>query len=265
MTYRFPFLDAPTPVAMAHRGGAKENPENTWVAYSHAVNDLEYRYLETDVHTTADGVVVISHDPTLDRMTDRSGAIVSLPWAEVARARVAGEHPVPRLDEALAAWPHIRWNIDAKHDAVVEPLVEVIRRAGAIDRVCVTAFSDRRLARVRRALGPELCTAMGPVAVARLRAAGFRPARLRAGASTRERRWSGAGAAQVPMAQGRISIVDPRFVTTAHLAGLAVHVWTIDDAATMERLVDLGVEGIMTDRPTLLRGVLERRGCWSPP
>ncbi|MDQ2725227.1 MAG: glycerophosphodiester phosphodiesterase [Actinomycetota bacterium] len=258
MTSRFRFLDAPTPVALAHRGGAKENPENTWVAFSHAVDDLDYRYIETDVHATADGVVAVSHDPTLDRTTDRCGAIVDLPWAEVARARIAGDQTVPRLEEVLAAWPDIRWNIDAKHDAVVGPLAQVIRRAGAIDRVCVTSFSDRRLVRVRRALGPELCTAMGPLSVAALRAASFVPPVVPAPT------WA-AGAAQVPMAQGRISIVDPRFVATAHRAGLAVHVWTVDDATTIERLVDLGVDGIMTDRPTLLRAVLQRRGRWPPP
>lgn len=265
MTPRFRFLEAPTPVAMAHRGGAKENPENTWVAFSHAVDDLGYRYVETDVHTTVDGVVVVSHDPTLDRTTDRSGAIVDLPWADVALARSPGDQAVPRLDEVLAAWPAIRWNIDAKHDAVVEPLVEVIRRAGAVDRVCVTSFSGRRLTRVRRALGPELCTAMGPAAVAALRAASFTPSAGPARAVVPARfRWA-AGAAQVPMAQGRISIVDPRFVAAAHHRGLAVHVWTVDDDATMERLVGLGVDGIMTDRPTLLRTVLERRGLWASP
>lgn len=262
---RFRFLESPTPVALAHRGGAKENPENTWGAFSHAVDDLHYRYVETDVHTTADGVVAVSHDPTLDRTTDRSGALVDLPWAEVARARMAGDQAVPRLDEVLAAWPAVRWNIDAKHDAVVDPLVEVIRKAGAIDRVCITSFSDRRLIRVRHALGPELCTAMGPLAIAALRAAGFAPGVLPAGAWALGARRSGAGAAQVPMAQGRISIVDPRFIATAHRCGLAVHVWTVDDAAVMERVMDLGVDGIMTDRPTLLRSVLERRGLWAPP
>ncbi|MDQ2729094.1 MAG: glycerophosphodiester phosphodiesterase [Actinomycetota bacterium] len=257
MSSRFRFLDAPTPVALAHRGGAKENPENTWAAFSHAVEDLDYRYVETDVHSTADGVVAISHDPTLDRTTDRSGAIVELRWADVARARIAGDQAVPRLDEVLAAWPDIRWNIDAKHDAVVGPLARVICRAGAIERVCVTSFSDRRLVRVRRALGPEVCTAMGPVAIAALRATGFTRRTLLAGAWAQP-----AGAAQVPMSHGRISVVDPRFIATAHRLGLAVHVWTVNDAATMERVVDLGVDGIMTDQPTLLRTILERRGLW---
>lgn len=267
VTPRFRFLASPTPVALAHRGGAKENPENTLVAFSHAVDDLDYRYVETDVHTTADGVVAVCHDPTLDRTTDRCGALVDLPWSEVARARIAGDQAVPRLDEVLAAWPAVRWNIDAKHDAVVDPLVEVIRRAGAIDRVCITSFSDRRLMRVRRALGPELCTAMGPLAIAGLRAAGYAPGMLPAGGRTAGGVWPPrwrSGAAQVPMAQGRISIVDPRFIATAHRCALAVHVWTINDAAVMERVVDLGVDGIMTDRPTVLRAVLERRGLWAP-
>ncbi|MDQ6783534.1 MAG: glycerophosphodiester phosphodiesterase [Actinomycetota bacterium] len=258
MTPRFRFLESPAPIALAHRGGAQENPENTWAAFSHAVEHLDYRYIETDVHATADGVVAVIHDPGLARTTDRAGAIAELTWSEVARARIADDQAVPRLDEVLAAWPNTRWNIDAKHDAVVGPLLEVVRRAGAVERVCITAFSDRRLRRIRRAAGPTLCTAMGPAAIASLRAASF--ARSVVPATS----WRAAGAAQVPLAQGRLSIVDPRFIAAAHRGDLAVHAWTINDAATMERLVDLGVDGIMTDQPTLLRTVLDRRGLWPP-
>lgn len=253
---RFRFLDTAPPVAFAHRGGAKERPENTWAAFSHAVDDLGYRYLETDVHATSDGVVAVIHDPTLHRMTDRPGVVAHLPWSEVARARIAGDQVVPLLSELLDAWPDVRWNIDAKHDAVVEPLAAVIRRARAVDRVCVTSFSDRRLSRVRRALGPDLCTAMGPAAVGALRSASYTSGLVPPAW------WRSAGAAQVPLAQGPVRIVDRRFVAAAHRFRLAVHVWTINDAATMERLVDLGVDGIMTDQPTLLRDVLDGRGMW---
>lgn len=252
---RFPFLDTAF-VALAHRGGAQERPENTWAAFSHAVDDLDYHYLETDVHATADGVVAVIHDPALDRTTDRVGSVASLRWSEVARARIAGDQAIPLLEELLAAWPTVRWNIDAKHDAVVEPLAEVIRRAGALARVCVTSFSDLRLLRLRRGLGPGLCTALGPIAATRLRGASYVPSlgRWRPGP---------AGTVQVPVSQGPIRVVDTRFIDAAHRRGLAVHVWTVNDAATMDRLVDLNVDGMMTDRPTLLRSVLERRGLWT--
>lgn len=257
MTPRFRFLDPPGLIALAHRGGAGEGPENTWATFSHAIDDLGYRYVETDVHATSDAVVAVTHDPTLDRMTDRSGTVADLAWVEVAKARIVGDETVPRLDEVLAAWPAVRWNIDAKHDAVVGPLVEVIRRAGAIDRVCITSFSDRRLARVRRALGPDLCTAMGPAAVASLRVASYAPGLVPRAA------WRTAGAAQVPRAQGPIPVIDARFLAAAHRYGLAVHAWTINDAPTMGQLIDLGVDGIMTDRPTVLRTVLQQRHLWT--
>jgi glycerophosphoryl diester phosphodiesterase len=227
-------------------------------AFEHAVS-LGYRYLETDVHVTADGVVVAFHDDVLDRITDRSGRIGDLPWAEVKRARIGdhhgnyhGDHHVPLLEDVLGTWPHVRVNVDPKHDASVAPMVAVLRRTGAYDRVCVGSFSDRRLARVRRLTGNQVCTAMGPADIARLRLA----------------RWSpltgpfSAPCAQVPLRYGRVQVVDTRFIAAAHRRGLAVHVWTIDEPAQMERLLDLGVDGLMTDRPATLKEVLQRRGQW---
>lgn len=248
MAAPYPYLDHPGPIPFAHRGGAGDFPENTMAAFEHAVA-LGYRYLETDVHTTSDGEVVVFHDDVLDRVTDRSGRVADLPWSEVRRARIgeAGE-PVPRLADLLATWPDARINIDLKHDATVDPLVEVLRSTGAYDRVCAAAFSDARLRRFRRLTGHQVCTATGPREVARLR--------LRLPGSP-------AGAcAQVPRRYGGIRIVDAAFVASAHSRGLPVHVWTIDDEPTMDRLLDLGVDGIMTDRPALLRSVLERRGQW---
>jgi glycerophosphoryl diester phosphodiesterase len=220
-------------------------------AFEHAVS-LGYRYLETDVHATADGVLVAFHDDDLDRVTDRGGRIGDLPWAEVKRARVAGSHAIPLLEDLLGTWPEARVNIDPKHDAGVEPLADVIRRTNSVARVCVGAFSDRRLARVRRHLGPDLCTSLGPVGIARLVAAGRR---LPVGRLP-------AACAQVPVATRGVTVVDRRLVDEAHRRGLQVHVWTIDDRTEMVRLLDLGVDGIMTDRPAVLKQVLEERGEW---
>jgi glycerophosphoryl diester phosphodiesterase len=259
---RFAFLDHPGPIAFAHRGGALEAFENTWTSFTHA-RDLGYRYIETDVNATSDGVVLTLHDPYLDRVSEHSGLVRDLPWRELSTVRLNGRdggEPIPRLDELLAAWPEMRWNIDAKHDSTVDPLIETLRHAGVIDRVCVTSFSDRRLTRIRRALGPRLCTAMGPAAVTSLRATSLLPRALAASAAAPLSRF---GAAQVPLRKSWMPLVDHRFVTAAHEAGLHVHVWTIDDETTMARLLDLGVDGIMTDRPRVLKELLERRGAWS--
>ena len=262
MPARYEFLDHPGPLPFAHRGGAAEAPENTRASFSHAL-DLGYRYLETDVHATSDGVVIVMHDPDLSRTSDRSGRIGDLPWREVRAARLNGDEPVLRLEEVLEEWPGARWNIDAKHDAVVEPLAGVLRAAGAAGRVCVTSFSDRRVARLRRLLGPDLCSATGPGGITALRLASLSPV---AGVARRlaAPAWGGAAATQVPVRQGRIPVVDRAFVGFAHRCGLAVYVWTVDDADEMARLLDLGVDGIMTDRPTVLKRVLEGRGQWHP-
>jgi glycerophosphoryl diester phosphodiesterase len=247
---RFSFLNAPLPLAIAHRGGAGDWPENTMPAFEAAV-DLGFHYVETDVHATRDGALVAFHDESLDRVTDRTGLIRELPWSTVAEARVDGIEPIPLLEDLLGQFPALRVNIDPKHDTAVASLVDVLRRNDAIDRVCIGSFSDRRLRRIRKALGPRLCTSMGPMGVAKLAAAGYGvPFEMRA------------PCVQVPVRRGRVTVVDDRFVRGAHRLGVQVHVWTIDDSVEMHRLLDLGVDGIMTDRPKVLRTVLEERGEW---
>jgi glycerophosphoryl diester phosphodiesterase len=247
----WPVLDWPYPIPFAHRGGASDKPENTLAAFGRAV-DLGYRYVETDAHVTADGVLLAFHDPVLDRVTDRSGVVADLPWSEVKQARVDGE-PIPLLEDLLGTWPELRVNVDPKHDAAVAPLVEALERTKSFDRVVVAAFSDRRLTRVRRLSGGRVCTALGPAAITRLRVASF---------GARTGRFAG-GCVQCPTHVGKRVLVDRRFVDTAHRRGLPVHIWTIDERAQMERLLDLGVDGIMTDRPAVLKEVLVARGQWA--
>jgi glycerophosphoryl diester phosphodiesterase len=247
----WPYLDHPGVLPFAHRGGASDQPENTLPAFARAV-ELGYRYLETDTHVTADGVLVAFHDDVLDRVTDRTGRISDLPWSEVARARI-GTEPIPLLEDLLAAFPGARVNIDPKHDGAVRPLAALLLRTGAVDRVGIGSFSDRRLADMRKLCGPRLCTSLGPKGIARLLAAGRR---VPVGHLP-------APCAQVPTHQGPVTVVDERFVAVAHRRGMQVHVWTVDDPDEMHRLVDLGVDGIMTDRPAVLKGVLESRGLWA--
>jgi glycerophosphoryl diester phosphodiesterase len=252
---RFAFLDWPGPIAFAHQGGADEFPENTLRAFECSAA-LGYLYVGTDVHATSDGVVVVMHDATLDRTTDHAGEIGRLPWRVVKEARVDGTEPVPRLDEVLEAMPDTRFNIEPKVDAAVEPLIDVIRRASALDRVCVGSFKDHRAATARRALGPKLCTGTGTLATARVRIGSWLPGVGRFVAHT------AAACAQVPADYGSIPVVDRTSVRFAHRIGLAVHVWTINEAAEMRRLLDLGVDGIMTDLPSVLKEVLVNRGQW---
>jgi glycerophosphoryl diester phosphodiesterase len=252
---RFAFLDAPTPIAMAHRGGAIEHLENTMPAFQACV-DLGYRYIETDVQVTADGVLVAFHDPTLGRITDRSGRVEHLRWAEMAKARIGGREPILRLEDVLGTWPDVRFNLDIKAAGVLAPLVRLVRRMDVADRICLGSFSDARIAAARRLFGPAVCTSLGPRGVAALRLSSYSP---RAAGLVRIQ----AGCAQVPLQLGGRALVDERFVAAAHERGLQVHVWTVDDPEECAAMLDLGVDGIMTDRPAMLRELLEKRGQWA--
>jgi glycerophosphoryl diester phosphodiesterase len=254
LAHRYAYLDTPLPIAFAHRGGAAEGDENSMEAFARAVN-AGYQYLETDVHATTDGVAVVFHDDTLDRMLGRPGKVEDLSWADLSSIRTAGDVVIPRLTDLLDAWPECRLNIDMKDDSAVDPTIEAIWKVNARDRVLLASFSDRRIRWARKVCGPRQATSMGQREVAALRfgslhrrgLAGFVP---------------GVAAAQVPVRFKGIRVVDARFVAHTHRLGMQVHVWTIDDPAEMHELLDLGVDGIMTDRIEILRDVLIARGRW---
>ncbi|WP_086781613.1 glycerophosphodiester phosphodiesterase family protein [Crossiella equi] len=252
-----PYLDGPFPRAFAHRGWHLDElaeMENSLSGFRRAVKE-GFSYLETDVHATSDGVVVVHHDDLLDRTTDAVGAVAEQRWEQVRHARIAGIEPIARLADVLEELPDTFLNIDVKSDQAAGPVLRLLQRTGAWDRVCLASFSERRLARLRRVAGPRLMTALGPASVGALWAGGrFRPRFVR----PLVRGWL----AQVPARAGRLTVVDRRFVNAAHQLGLEVHVWTVDTTAEMTRLLDLGVDGLVSDRPDLLREVLRDRGQW---
>ena len=245
-----PFLEWPGPIAFAHRGGASDNPENTMPAFQHAV-DLGYTYLETDVHGTSDGVLVAFHDTDLSRTCDRTGTIDEMPWSEVSLARVGGSEPIPLFEDLMEQFPDARVNVDCKADSALEPLIASLRRLNCLDRVCIASFSDRRLRRLRAEFGDALCSSLGPLQIVTLKYAGRVP-------------WGGQ-VAQVPVEQGPFTVVTKRSIRNAHRRGVDVHVWTIDEPDDMHRLLDLGVDGLMTDRPQILKDVLIARDQWHQP
>jgi glycerophosphoryl diester phosphodiesterase len=254
VAHRYAYLDAATPIPFAHRGGAAVGDENSMAAFERAVK-AGYLYLETDVHATSDGVPVAFHDDSLDRMFGRPGRIEDLAWSDVKTLRVGGEVAVPALVDLLDTWPDCRLNIDLKADSAVDPTIEAIWKTNARDRVLLASFSDKRIRWARRVCGPRQATSLGQREVAALRLgslhgrglAGFVPS---------------VAAAQVPVRYAGLRVVDARFIRHAHRLGMQVHVWTIDDPAEMHELLDLGVDGIMTDRIDVLRAVLTERGRW---
>lgn len=243
-----PYLSGGHPHALAHRGGALEEVENSPSAFQRAV-DLGFGFIETDVRASRDGVAIVFHDASLDRTTDHAGEVAAAPAAGILATRLAnGDHPVT-LAEALRRWPATRFNVDVKSDDAIGPFLRAVAAEDAWDRVCAASFSTRRLRRLRTLAGPRLATSLGPSEVARLvlRA----PGRL-AGC-----------AAQVPPMRRPVHLVTAGFVRAAHARGLLVHVWTVDEAPAMHALLDLGVDGIVTDRPSVLRDVLVQRDQWS--
>lgn len=255
----YPYFDnAGFPIAYAHRGGALTGAnvglENSMVAFQTAV-DMGYRYIETDVHATSDGALLAFHDATLDRATDGTGAIASLPLSELRSVKIGGKEPIPSLDEVLNSWPNLRVNIDAKSDACIGPLAAAIDAHHAWQRVCVASFSPVRIRALRARLDPRVPTAYAAPAVAALRL-------LPTAAARRLVLGRRAQAAQVPVRRGPLEIITADFVSRAHELGKHVHVWTIDAPEEIHRLLDLGVDAIMTDRIDVLRDVYRERGIW---
>jgi glycerophosphoryl diester phosphodiesterase len=263
----FAYLDEPhakgAVLAMAHRGGALHPDvlglENTMLAFRSAVG-LGYRYLETDVHATKDGEVVAFHDAGLERVTGLPGRLPDLTYDEVAGALVGGREPIPRLVDLLEEFPAARFNVDLKSPEVVDPMIELVVRTGAQDRLCVGSFVERVLRRFRRRYAARssvaLATSCGIVAAG---VHAFVPGGHRLQPLLRD-----AGLVyQAPVRfRERVPVVDRRFVERAHAIGRHVHVWTVDERAEMERLLDLGVDGLITDRTDVLREVLVERGQW---
>lgn len=255
MPERHPYLGEPgSIVALAHRGFSREGLENSMKAFQAAV-DLGYHYVETDAHGTSDGIAVALHDSSLDRTTDRAGAVSDLPSKEVRSARIGGTEPVPLLEDVLGTWPELRVNIDVKAVSGIRPVADAIERTAAHDRVCVASFSARRRRETQRLLSRPVATSAGTSEAAGFFAVGG----LGHGVGPALRH---VDLLQIPTSMRRVPLLGARHVSAAHRVGREVHVWTINDPTTMHRLLDMGVDGIVTDRADLLRDVLLSRGAW---
>lgn len=274
------------PVALAHRGFSLDGHENTLRAFR-AAEQLGYRWIETDVNTTADGVVLAFHDPSLDRVTDASGDVCTLSWEQLADVRIGEDEPLAVFEDLLRELPGVHFNIDVKDQASVTALPRVLAAAGAVGRVRVTSFSEARrrrtLAAIARLTGQQPETSAGTVGSAGLTALAklsrvtdaLSPRIAETGWRVLTRLWSRRVAPfdtvqlpvryEVRLPGGRclpVAVVTPRFIAFAHRVGIAVHVWTVNEPEQMRRLLDLGVDGLITDRADLLARVLAERGEW---
>lgn len=243
-------------LAFSHRGFAPNGEENTLKAFGAAV-ELGFGYLETDVRASKDGVLMVFHDEDLRRLAGDNRKVSECTAAELARLRVAGE-PIPTFDQLLEGFGHAHFNVDVKDPASADLLARAIRRHGAGDRVLVASFNGRR----RRMVQRLLAASGGPVAAS--------PGVLGVGAAALlgplvplPRSWfRNVAALQVPERQGALRVVGPNFIRHAHAAGLQVHVWVVNEEADMHRLLEMGVDGIMSDNADVLARVMAVRGIW---
>jgi glycerophosphoryl diester phosphodiesterase len=262
----FPYLDEVldppgSVLAMAHRGGGRHPDlpglENTLAAFRHAVA-LGYRYLETDVHATSDGVLFALHDAVLDRVADRAGRVAEMVATDLELARIGGREAVPTLAQLLEEFPACRFNIDIKAPAAVAPLIALLDRMKAHDRVCVGAFDLDRITAFRRGTAGRVATAASKTEAVRFLAMRDR----RAAARWAQGRFA---VLQLPRVRGPVPIVTAPVVRRAHAAGVHVHAWTVDRARHQRQMIDAGVDGIFTDRTDVLKDVLRERGLWEEP
>lgn len=260
-----------SPIAYAHRGFSGSQPENSLAAF-HAAVALGYTHLETDCRASLDGVAIAFHDNLLDRLTNDSGRLDRLSWAEISRSRIMGLEPIPRLEDVLGAFPSCHVNIDVKSDAAVGPALDALRRTNAWRRVRLAAFSDRRLRSLRDAVGPTVATSLAPSEVIAFKLASLSaraprlPRRVPAGDVALQLPYEFAAPRSLGITNrfARVPLVSAALVELAHSRSIPVHVWTVNDRATMSSLLDLGVDGIMTDRADVLREVLLARDQWHP-
>ena len=255
-----PVAANPYPIVMAHRGGGDEAAENSMAAFRR-LKDIGIRYLETDAQLTADGQVVLCHDESLDRTYGGQGLISEHLFKDILKLRDADGGQMPLLADVLNEFPDLYLNLDAKTNDVAEPMLQVLREHDALGRTMIASFSERRLEKIRKEGGPEVSTSLGVSAIVRLMIA--------AQTNTNAETWRVPGprlrarAAQVPIRTRGIRVLDQRFVVASHEAGLAVHVWTVNDPQVMVDLVQMGVDGIVTDRPFMAKEVLQGMGLWA--
>jgi len=252
------FFEPGLPRVFAHRGLAATTelsegaPENTLLAFAAALG-VGVSYIETDVHGSRDGVAVISHDPQLTRVAGIQSAVIDFTMPELRKIDLGFGQGFCSLAESLDAFPETRFNIDLKSADAVQPAVDAILAANAVGRVLVTSFSERRrLAAVRQL--PGVATSTGATRFARALGAG-----KLALAPVLRRTLRDVDCVQVPVRYGPLSITTPPMIRRLHAAGVEVHVWTINDEPTMHALLDLGVDGLVTDRADLAMAVLAER------
>ena len=240
------YLDYEGIEVLAHRGGADESYENTLESFEYS-QSLGCKFIETDVQVSSDGIPYIFHDDDLKRICEIPKKFDSLKSDEIDSLTIFNNHKIPKLEDALNKFPDLSFQIDFKTDEVVEPALNVIQKNNSSDRVCIASFSSKRLERVR-SVSPNLCISMGPNEV-------FKTLLSRYKLTNSPLKGD---CLQVPMKYYGVKIVTKKFVEYLKSKNIKIMVWTINDVETFKYLIQLEVDGIITDRPKLLFETLEK-------
>ena len=233
------------------RGGDEVETENTLEAFEYS-SGLGFVYIETDVQSTKDGHIVIFHDSTLKRMAGINKRISDLKLEEVKKIELINGGRIPQLYEALDSFPDLRFNIDIKTEDALENTIEIIKEMKCFHRTCLASFSSSRLNRIRKLAGPEACTSSGQMDILKLICKSL-------GISLKI---NSADCAQIPITQWGVPILTKRFLRIAKKENKLVHVWTVDDKEEMFKLIEFGVDGIMTDKPSVLKQAMTERNLF---
>ena len=240
------YLDYEGIEVLAHRGGAEESYENTLESFEYS-QSLGCKFIETDVQVSSDGIPYIFHDDELKRICEIPKKFDALKSDEIDSLTIFNNHKIPKLEDALNKFPDLSFQIDFKTDEVVEPALNVIQKTNSTDRVCIASFSSKRLERVR-SVSPNLCISMGPNEVFKTLLSRYKlinnPLK--------------GDCLQVPMKYYGVKIVTKKFVEYLKSKNIKIMVWTINDVETFKYLIELEVDGIITDRPKLLFETLEK-------
>ena len=246
-----PFFQDYSFFGFVHRGGDEVETENTIEAFKYS-SDLGFVFIETDVQATKDGHVVIFHDATLKRMAGVNKSIKELTLHEVNEIDLLDGGKIPLLSEALETFPDLRFNIDIKTEDALEETIQIIKKMNFLDKTCFASFSSSRLKRIKHLAGPEACISSGQMDIFKMMCQsvgiGLKPTKSQC--------------AQIPLKQWGVPVLTKKFIEIAKMQNKFVHVWTIDDKNQMFELIEFGVDGLMTDKPSVLKEAMIEKGLF---
>ncbi len=235
----------------AHRGGSDYAPENSFEAFNAAVG-LGYKLLETDLRTTKDGYVLAFHDPSLDRVTDASGLVSEKNYSDIKKIKIFGKYKIPLFSDLLEAFPECFFSVDIKSDSTVMPVVDLVKKTNCLNRVCMGSFSQKRINIIKNNLTDRCLTSMGPLDIINAKFSSYFNYRVKIDSIF----------ASLPVKKYNLDLLNKRNINYLKSINIKVIAWTINQEKEIRRLIDLGVDGIMTDEIVLLKSILKEKDLW---